>query len=149
MRKNTAKNIAIIALILASINLFFIIPDLIFASQENDCVNSYVNGIAFTLSTWLKVDAYVRIFVLIFLMIVAIVTCINEKLGNTLFEGFFCLMILYILFAFSWALVGSFMFWQRLNPAGKCAGGVQIYMNIILSLTFALFCCLALLGQIK
>lgn len=144
-----AANIAIAAIVLALINLFFIIPNLIFASQENDCVNTYVNGIAFTLSTWLKVDAYIRISLLIFLMIVAIVTCINQELGNNLLHIFYVLLVLYILFAIAWAFVGSFMFWQRLNPAGKCTGGVQIYMHIVLSLTFGLLCCLTFLSQLK
>lgn len=139
-------NIAVAALCLAFINLFFIIPNLIFASQENDCVNTHVNGIAFTLSTWLKVDAYIRIALLIYLLVVAIITFISKDLGKTLLNIFYVLLVLYILFAIAWAFVGSFMFWQRLNPAGKCTGGVQIYMHIALGLTFALFvgvfCCL-------
>lgn len=144
-----ATNIAVAALCLAFINLFFIIPNLIFASQENDCVNTHVNGIAFTLSTWLKVDAFIRIALLIYLLIVAIVSFISKDLGKTMLNIFFALLVVYILFAIAWAFVGSFMFWQRLNPAGKCTGGVQIYMHIVLSLTFALLCCIGALSSVR
>lgn len=57
----------------------------------------------------------------------------------------FGVLFLHFLFEIAWAIVGAFMFWQRLNPAGKCSGGIQIYMHIILSINYVLICCLCIL----
>lgn len=54
---------------------------------------------------------------------------------------FLCMMILYSLFALIWTIVGSVLFWGKLNPTGICQGGVQSYMYALLILTYIASCC--------
>lgn len=131
---------------MALFNLAFIIPDLIFANQGSDCVRSSVPGFPFTLETWLRVDAYTRIGIFIFLLIVAIATCASLAFGAILIGLYSCIFILYSLFSIAWFIVGAIMFWGHLNPSGKCTGGVQIYMHIMLISTILMALMKCLLG---
>jgi hypothetical protein len=63
------------AVLLGIFNLAFIIPSLIYANEGTTCVTTVMDGISFNLSTWLQVDAYMRIAVVVFLIISAIVSC--------------------------------------------------------------------------
>lgn len=73
--------IGVFAILLGLINLAFIIPDLIFAHQQSDCVRTGVPNISLTLDSWLKVDAYVRIGLMATLLIIAIFFCLSKNVG--------------------------------------------------------------------
>lgn len=122
-------------------HLAFIIPDLIFANQQSDCVRSSVPNISLTLETWLKTDGYVRIGLLIALMLIAIFFCLSKEVGTVLLIMYVVFMVIVSIFFFAWAIVGAIMFWGHLNPSGVCSGGVQVYMHVILIVSFvSVFC---------
>jgi hypothetical protein len=50
-------------------------------------------------------------------------------------------MILYSLFALAWIIVGSVLFWGKINPTGVCTGGVHDYMFALLILSYITICC--------
>lgn len=131
----------ILFVVVGLLNLAFIIPDFIFAGQSNSCVNTIMQGISFPLKTWLLVDAYARIIITALLLVVAVVSCVNTLAGMAMAACVTCTMLIYSLFMFAWAIVGAVLFWGKLNPAGLCQGGVQIYMHIILIVTFVSICC--------
>lgn len=97
-------------------------------------------GFPFNLSSWLQIDAYTRIGVIVLLLIVGIFACCNLFLGIVLLGIAICLIIVYTLFSIAWTVIGAIMFWGRLNPAGACHGGVQIYLWIFLILSFVGVC---------
>lgn len=121
-------------------NLGFIIPSLIFAYQGSPCVTQIPDGFPFNLSTWLQIDAYIRIGIVVLLLIIAIISCCSVTVGSCLLGIFICLIMLYTLFSLAWTIIGAIMFWGKLNPAGYCDGGVQIYMWIFLILSFVGIC---------
>ena len=49
--------------------------------------------------------------------------------------------VLYTLFLIAWLIVGSIMFFGKLNPQGVCTGGVQVYMYVFLILNYIGACC--------
>jgi hypothetical protein len=49
-------------------------------------------------------------------------------------------MLIYSLFSFAWTIVGSVLFWGKLNAEGICAGGVQSYMFAILICSYIFIC---------
>lgn len=100
-----------------------------------------VDGFSFNLSTWLQVDAYMRIAIVALLLIAAIVSCISLESGLKVMICFLVVMVLYSLFALAWAIVGSVLFWGKLNPTGVCQGGVQAYMYALLIITYIGACC--------
>lgn len=117
-------------------NLAFIIPDLIYANIDEPCVKTYVEGFSFNLSTWLKVDAALRIIICASLFVVGIATCIKLAIGYIVFCIVLTFMVLYTIFQFAWLIAGAVLFWGKLNPLGVCTGGVQAYMfaNLIINL---------------
>ena len=139
--KALGATIACVAIIFAIFNLAFIIPNLVYAYQGSQCVTTITDGIAFNLSTWLQVDAYMRIAMVVLLLIVGIAMCINVAAGMTCGMCVICFMIVYSIFAFAWTIVGSVLFWGKLNPTGVCTGGVQVYMYILLIITYVATCC--------
>lgn len=124
----------------AIFNLGFIIPNLIYAYQGSSCVTQIPDGFPFNLSTWLQVDAFTRIGIIALLLMIAIISCCNVVVGSILLGLFICLLILYTLFSLAWTIIGAIMFWAKLNPAGYCEGGFQIYMWIFLILSFIGIC---------
>jgi hypothetical protein len=100
-----------------------------------------MDGISFPLSLWLKVDAYSRVGLIGLVLFIALVSCCSLRLGGCLLYLFFIIVILYSLFSLAWTIVGAILFWGKLNPAGYCTGGIQIYMYIFLILSFVGICC--------
>lgn len=136
----------VLALIFACVNIGFIIPDLIYANEGSECVTSPVDGFSFNLGTWLKVDAYTRIVFTVFLLVAGILSCMSFEVGFCCSLLGIIFWLLYSLFLFAWSIVGAIMFWGKLNPAGKCSGGVQAFMHATLIITFVFACCNALSG---
>lgn len=100
-------------------NLAWIIPDLIFAYEDSMCVETITEGFAFNLSTWLQVDAYVRIsFLLIILLIGVGGYCgyINSQQhsANQMLPVFISIIVMFT-FTSIWAIVGSVLYWGYLN----------------------------------
>lgn len=125
-----------VSIVLLIFNLSFIIPDLIYASENEPCVSTFVDGFTFNLSTWLKVDAALRIVVCGSLFLVGIAACIKISLGYAALCIVLVFIVLYTIFQLIWLIVGSVLFWGKLNPLGICTGGVQSYMfaNLIINL---------------
>ena len=88
------------------------------------------------MSTWLKVDAALRIVVCASLFLVGIAACIKISLGYVALCFVLVFIVLYTIFQLIWVIVGSVLFWGKLNPLGVCTGGVQAYMyaNLIINL---------------
>lgn len=129
------------------LNAAFIIPDLIYANQNSECVTREVDGIAFPLKTWLMVDAYTRIAMSAIILIFAILACVSFKNVVHLIPCVFLLILIYSLFLLAWLIVGSIMFFGKLNPQGACTGGVQTYMYVFLILNYVALCCNAFCGK--
>jgi hypothetical protein len=122
------------------VNLGFIISSLVYAYQDSACVLAVPDGFSFNLKTWLQVDAYLRIALITLLLVVAIVSCINFKAGVGLAFCVICTMLIYSLFSFAWTIVGSVLYWGKLNPTGICTGGVHDYMYALLIITYITIC---------
>lgn len=122
-------------------NSAFIIPDLIFAGQDTKCVTTPVNGFAFPLRTWLRVDAYARLIMSLLIMVYAILACTSFKRAMHLQPCAIAAIIIYSLFLLAWLIVGAIMFWGKLDPSGACEGGVRTYMYVFLILGFIGVCC--------
>jgi hypothetical protein len=50
-------------------------------------------------------------------------------------------MLVYSFFSLIWTIVGSVLFWGRLNPTGICTGPVRDYMYALLIITYIAGCC--------
>ena len=120
--------LVIMALVIGCFNAAFIVPDLIYASQGSTCVTTIPDGFSFTLGTWLEVDAYTRISIVALFLLVALASCCSESAAAKGLLIALCILVFYSLFAMSWTIVGSVMFWGKLNPAGVCTGPVQAYV---------------------
>lgn len=121
-------------------NFMIIIADLMFAFIDDICVKLDAEGIAFTLRTWLLVDAFTRIFATF------VVACIcygsnriememrlNEEYQTNLLIRF---LTLFILFNLAWLIVGSILFWARIYPRGQCDRPIELYMVIMLAVSY-------------
>lgn len=139
--KGMGLSFGIMALVIGCFNLAFIIPSLIYSYQGSSCVTTMAEGFSFPLSTWLQVDAYTRVGIVALFLLVAIVSCISTASGVKLAILSVCLLMIYSLFSLAWTIVGSVLFWGKLNPAGVCSGGVQSYMYALLIITYVGTCC--------
>lgn len=139
--KGVGISIGVLAIVMGCFNLCFIIPDLIYAYEGSLCVISPVEGFSFQLRTWLEVDAYTRIALVVLLLIVAIVACVSLEKGMMLGGCVIVIIILYSIFTLAWTIVGSVMFWGKLLPQGKCYGGVKSYMYALLIISYIGICC--------
>lgn len=130
-----------LAFVIGCFNLAFIVPDLVYAYQGSTCVTTLADGFSFTLATWLQVDGYARLSIVTLFILVAVASCVSESAAAKGFLLALCILVFYSLFAMAWAIVGSVMFWGKLNPAGVCSGGVQSYMYALLIITYVGTCC--------
>jgi hypothetical protein len=122
-------------------NLAFAIPDLIYAYQGSECVTVIPEGFSFGMATWLAVDGYLRLAVIGMVLLVLGVNFISSSVGEKLAKFGVLLFILYSLFSLSWLIVGSVMYWGKLNPAGVCYGPVQSYIYSLLVISYvSIFC---------
>lgn len=131
------------------VNLGFIIPSLIYAYQGSTCVLTMVDGFSFNLKTWLQVDAYMRVAMISLLLVVAIISCIKFEAGVGMAFCVICTLLIYSLFALAWTIVGSVLFWAKLNPKGICTGGVGSYMYALLIITYVSVCCNCIFSGVK
>ena len=93
----------------------FIISDLVYAYQETTCVDTIPDGFSFNLSVWLKVDAYLRIGIVALLFLGTISACRSASAIEKCTVCLICIFIIYGLFSVAWTIVGSVMFWGKLN----------------------------------
>lgn len=141
MAQNTPKSSGV-ALIACVLYLPFMIADLVLGySNEYICIFIAPNSVGFSLGTWLLVDGYGRLIMLVFSIIffVTLIACAaGEKLGGILaiFGCYFFVNVLYSLFNFSWLIVGAVMFWGTIAPSGFCESSIQAYMYILLIVNF-------------
>jgi hypothetical protein len=90
----------------------------------------------------LQVDAYLRIGIVVLLLIAAISACISTDAGAVCTVCVLCVIIFYSIFALAWTIVGSVMFWGKLNSDVVCTGGVRSYMYALLIISYASICCM-------
>lgn len=132
----------IFVIILAVCNLAFAIPDLIYAYQGSECVTLIPEGFSFGMATWLAVDGYLRLASLaLVLIILGIYYCISSSTGDKFATFGVILFILYSLFSLSWLIVGSVMYWGKLNPTGVCYGPVNSYIYALLCISYVSIIC--------
>lgn len=131
----------IIAIVLLVFNLPFIVCNLYYAYRADPCVNTIADGIAFNLSVWLQVDAYLRIALCGMFLIAGLLGCCSLNAGVTCGACTICFMLIYGLFSLAWSIVGSVLFWGKLNPMGACSDGVQGYMFAMLIINYVSVCC--------
>ena len=118
-------------------NLPFLISDLVFAASGNLCTIYPVPNISFTLQTWLEVDGYLRLSIVILFLLIAILSCWNIDCALMFLYCAKVFMFFYSLFNFSWLIVGSVMFWGYLNDQAGCNGtNVADYMFAVLIIGF-------------
>lgn len=130
----------ILACVFGVVNLSFIVPDLIYAYSGDVCVTAISGGISFNISTWLQVDAYMRIAMVTLLILVALVGCCCASGLGGCAVFVICFMLIYSLFSLAWTIVGSVLFWGNINPLGICSGPVQSYMYALLIITYVFTC---------
>ena len=140
-QNNTPKSSGV-ALIACVLYLPFMIADLVLGYSNNYlCIFLVPTSVDFSLGTWLLVDGYGRLIMLIFsiLFFVTLIACAaGEKVGGVIaIVGlYFGVNILYSLFNFCWLVVGAVMFWGAIAPSGLCEPSIQAYMYILLIVNF-------------
>ena len=82
-----------------------------------------------------------RVGMTVLMIIVAITICKSLEAGVACGIGALCVLVMYSLFFFSWTIVGSVMFWGKINPKGICYGPVQAYLYAILIITYVSIGC--------
>ena len=138
--KSLAATFCILAVIFGCFNLAFIVPSLVYAYSGDICTLTVPDGFSINLSVWLQVDSYMRIAMVSLLVLVALFSFCSLNCGATCAACVICFMLIYSLFSFSWTIVGSVLFWGRLNPTGICTGAVQSYMYAILIISYIFTC---------
>jgi hypothetical protein len=86
----------------------FVVCDFIYAFNDNWCVEDRNTPAGFSLSIWLQVDAYSRIFCILF-MPFAISTVINAK-NKTHFVLSLTFTVVYMLFYIVWVVLGEVIY---------------------------------------
>lgn len=117
----------------------FIVVDLYIDSYNDSlCLKEPVDGFSFTLRTWLLVDAFCRLAILVIFFLLFIFSCCGEGL-------FRCWLIISLVFGcllgfffLAWLIIGAVMFWGTLNDLGTCDGFVSGYMWATLIINFVL-----------
>lgn len=120
----------------AIINMAFIVPSLIYAFQNSDCVLTMVDTVQFNLKVWLEVDAFTKIALIV--VIILIVIGMSFKKSKIVKKCVSSSILIYNIFSFAWIITGSAIFWGKLNPMGVCTGGIQAYMWSLLILSYLL-----------
>jgi hypothetical protein len=119
----------------------FIVPDLIYAYEKTECVTKIPNGFTINLQAWLLVDAYLRLGIGCVLFLVAICTCNSLSVGILGLAYSTYLIPLHGVFSLVWNIVGSVLFWGKLDPTGICYGPVHDYVFALLIITYIIVCC--------
>jgi hypothetical protein len=74
--------------------------------------------------------------------LVVLCVCISTDAGLFCSASALFIIGLYGIFAMIWTIVGSVLFWGKLNPTGICMGGVHDYMYALLILSLIGTCCM-------
>ena len=122
----------------------FIIVNLVYANNnDSQCLTEPILSppIHLTLKTWLLVDAYTMLAVLIFFLLAAIAFCVNSALGVACSCCAVTVLILFSIFRFAWLIVGAIMFWGYLNPRETCDSSLSAYMWAMLIIEILLHSC--------
>ena len=103
------------------LSLIIIWYDLDFASSGG-CVDQPVEGyiLTFSMATWLRVDAYLRITQVLFAICSLCCVKIIPVVGLLLLGCFAVFMIFYNIFFIWWMLVGARMYWGHLLALPEC-----------------------------
>jgi len=118
-----------IFLIFITITIPFYIADLSFAYTDTSCVSTSI-PMTITLKDWLLVDGYFGLSVWFFVLFFGFIGSYNynvsfidstEKIHNII-------RIPIALFAISWLIVGSVIFWKYLEPTSQCNKSISDYM---------------------
>lgn len=108
----------------------FIVTDLYFAySYEDKCLSITPDAINLTLSTWLKVDAFITLGTLLF--IIVLFMCFQIDTNSDSFTRFSNVIVCFVL---SWTIVGSILSWNYLK--GLCSKPIDDYMYARLIIYF-------------
>ncbi len=65
-------------------------------------------------------------------------------MGSKCILWMICILILYSICLLAWTIVGSVMFWGKLNPAGLCLSGPRTYMYGMLVINYVGICVMCL-----
>ena len=118
------------------------ICDLYFGySNQYFCTLLIPSTVSFDLGTWLLVDGYGRLVILILtiIWIVMLIACASRESAGGILCGSGCyilMIVLYGLFNFAWTIVGAVMFWGAIAPSGLCEISIVIYMYVLLIWSF-------------
>jgi hypothetical protein len=90
-------------------------------------------SIAFNLRTWLIVDAFVCISLLIILLALSVIACLSLDNPHYL-TAYTIAATVFGVFRIIWLIVGAVMFWGDLCPKNLCNAGFARYMwaNLII-----------------
>ncbi len=102
------------------------IADLVLGYSDNYlCIFLVPTSVNFSLGTWLLVDGYGTLIMLVFSItfFVALIACAaGQQVGGTVAIAacYLVVNVLYSLFNFCWLVVGAVMFWGAIAPSGFC-----------------------------
>jgi hypothetical protein len=82
------------------------------------------------------VDAYTRLGMIAIFLLVVIFSSVFQNMGEVLATIASYLMLVYSFFALAWIIVGSILFWNKLNPLGVCYGAIHDYMYALLIISY-------------
>ena len=121
-------------------HFIFVIPGLVYVVQGTECVKTLPPDFSLTLSTWLQIDAYLRLIVIIIFISVFICIYKSVKIGYKIAASVYCIIMSYCLISFIWTIIGSVLFWGKLNPTGVCTGNVKFYTYFVLIVNYVSIC---------
>ncbi len=120
-RKALVNRIVCQLILFSIFYLAIIIPDIVFANQESDCLKVILPETSFSLQTWLEIDAYSRAGVQFFLIFVSVTLCLWIKWGGVMLMCLCCMTMMYSIFTAIWAVIGIYMYWYHLLPQKICS----------------------------
>ena len=122
----------------------FIVCDLYFSyNNTSACLDQQLQNysISFTLRTWLQVEGYGNLAVLVAFLLAALASLISAEFGGVLLICTICGLVFYSIFRLAWLIIGAIMFWGQLYPAGTCDRTISDYMFALLIISFiGVFC---------
>ena len=122
----------------------FIVCDLYFSyNNTSPCLDQAITNysIGFTLRTWLMVEGWGNLVVVILFLIAALASCVSADLGGMLLICIICLLLFYSAFRFAWIIIGAVMFWGELLPGGQCDQTISDYMWALLIISLVGIVC--------
>ena len=77
------------------------------------------------MATWLKVDGYVLLGLVIFLYLISFISLCYETVMSYLLLGYGCIVILMGFFRLAWVIVGAILFWGSLSTY-ECSESLKV-----------------------